>query len=49
MNVLGEKLTDFAGKITSVTATEAGLAVNVENKTGPFGFEAKHSRQMVGQ
>ncbi len=37
MNVLGEKLTDFAGKITSVTATEAGLVVNVENETGPFG------------
>jgi hypothetical protein len=27
MNVLGEKLTDFAGKITSVSATEAGLVV----------------------
>ena len=37
MYVLGEKLTDFAGKITSVTATEAGLVVNVENETGPFG------------
>jgi len=37
MNVLGEKLTDFAGKITSVTATEVGLVVNVENETGPFG------------
>ena len=37
MNVLGEKLTDFAGKITSVTATAAGLVVNVENETGPFG------------
>ena len=37
MNVLGEKLTDFAGKITSVTATEAGLVVNVENETGSFG------------
>ena len=37
MNVLGEKLTDFAGKITSVTATEAGLVVNVENETGTFG------------
>ena len=37
MNVLGEKLTDFAGKITSVTATEAGLVVNVENEAGPFG------------
>ena len=37
MNVLGEKLTDFAGKITSVTATEAGVVVNVENETGPFG------------
>ena len=37
MNALGEKLTDFAGKITSVTATEAGLVVNVENETGPFG------------
>jgi hypothetical protein len=37
MYVLGGKLTDFAGKITSVTATEAGLVVNVENETGPFG------------
>ena len=37
MSVLGEKLTDFAGKITSVTATEAGLVVNVENESGPFG------------
>ena len=37
MNVLGEKLTDFAGKITSVTATEAGLVVNVEGETGSFG------------
>ena len=36
-NALGEKLTDFVGKITSVTATEAGLVINVENESGPFG------------
>ncbi len=37
MNIIGEKVTDFAGKITSVTATEAGLVVNVENESGSFG------------
>ena len=37
MNILGNKLTDFAGTITSVTVTETGMVVNVQNETGPFG------------
>ncbi len=37
MGVLGEKLTDFAGTITAVTVTEAGVMVNAEVEAGPFG------------
>ena len=37
MGAIGEKLTDFAGTITSVTVTEVGVVVNAEVKAGPFG------------
>ena len=37
MSVIGEKVTDYAGKVTSTTITEAGAVVNVEAEVGPFG------------
>lgn len=38
MSVIGEKVTEFAGKITSVTMTETGAVVNAEVDAGPFGM-----------
>ena len=37
MSVIGEKLGEISGKITSVTITEAGNAVNLEAEVGSVG------------
>ena len=37
MSVIGEKQADITGKITSVTVTSEGNAVNLETDVGPLG------------
>ena len=37
MSVIGEKVADYTGKITSATITEAGTVINAEGDAGPFG------------
>ena len=37
MRVIGEKIADYTGKVTTTTVTEAGVVPNVEADVGPFG------------
>ena len=37
MSAIGEKISDYTGKVTSVTLTEAGSIMNAEGEAGPFG------------
>jgi len=37
MSVIGEKLAEYTGKVTSSTMTDAGTAVNVEADAGELG------------
>ena len=37
MRVIGEKIADYTGKVTTTTVTEAGVVLNVEADVGPFG------------
>lgn len=37
MSVIGEKITDYTGKVTSVTMTAGGAVINAEAEVGPFG------------
>ena len=36
-SVIGEKITDYTGKVTTTTVAEAGVVPNVEADVGPFG------------
>ena len=38
MSVIGEKVTEFSGKISTVTMTETETTVNAEVDAGPFGM-----------
>ena len=38
MSVIGEKISEIMGKVTSTTVTEAGNSVNLEIEAGPFGL-----------
>lgn len=47
MSVIGEKVTETSGRITSVTMTEAGAVVNIDWDAGPLGTPV--STEMWGQ